>query len=727
MIKRSRHLRDRLCFIALPVFCLAASVARGQNPEPSAVKRPITVADGIDMTRLVSDGSGPNPKQVAHFSPDGKRFVLMLRRGNVKQNTNDFSLLLYRTGALHTSKPEPLLKMSSSSNRDAISRIRWLADNETLVFLGENPSEVPQVYSFNIGTRTLKKLTDHPVGISTYDITADGRTLAFAAEPSPAKISDNDDGHSREVIIEGQDLDRLLTGDYSLPKGLQVFYQLAGSRPRAVRVGPGYFPAWGDIFLSPDGRYILFPADLANDRVQPTWSAYRSEPLQQMLALVANAPKGVRSSLRQCLLFDSQDVSSAPLLNAPTFACGPPRWSEDGKTVYLSSYLPLDIADSAERDLREQSEYPVVVKLPRKEYRRITKEDFPLQRPQVQPVDVTVEQDINTPPKVFVAEPNSDKKTLLLDPNPQFGELQFGRVETIEWEVSGAKIIGGLYLPPDYQPGKQYPLVIQTHGFEPKEFSFDGRSEWSSAFAARPLAANGVLVLQAQNWKDREKDHDRIGNDRNLGATLQESHKNFSILVYEGAVEVLDKKGMIDRNRVGITGFSRTVCFVAYTLTHSKFRFAAASIVDGIGCGYFEEMAWPSGAWDTNALNGGPAPFGEGLKVWMKNSPGFNLDKVETPIRLVALSKSSVLGDLWAWYVGLSFQKKPVDFVLIPGAAHIYGKPSDCILKEQGLVDWFTFWLQGKENPNLAKADQYARWRELRKLQEKQVTGDRQR
>jgi len=60
-------------------------------------------------------------------------------------------------------------------------------------------------------------------------------------------------------------------------------------------------------------------------------------------------------------------------------------------------------------------------------------------------------------------------------------------------------------------------------------------------------------------------------------------------------------------------------------------------------------------------------------------------------------------------------QKKPVDFVLIPDATHIYGKASECLLKQQGLVDWFTFWLKGEEDSNPVKASQYVRWRELRK------------
>jgi hypothetical protein len=37
---------------------------------------------------------------------------------------------------------------------------------------------------------------------------------------------------------------------------------------------------------------------------------------------------------------------------------------------------------------------------------------------------------------------------------------------------------------------------------------------------------------------------------------------------------------------------------------------------------------------------------------------------------------------------------------------------------QEGKVDWFCFWLKGEEDPDPEKAEQYKRWRELRKLQE---------
>ena len=180
------------------------------------------------------------------------------------------------------------------------------------------------------------------------------------------------------------------------------------------------------------------------------------------------------------------------------------------------------------------------MKLPSRTYEKV--KELPAKATQVLPIQVTLEQDLNSPPKVFVTDSNTHQKVLLLDLNPQFGGLEFGRSTNLEWDVDGATIVGGLYLPPDYQPGKRYPLVIQTHGFEPKEFSMDGRSDWSSAFAARSLAARGIMVLQTQQFKNYQQDHDRIGKDRSLGATAQESFKNFNARLYSEAIEYVGQE-----------------------------------------------------------------------------------------------------------------------------------------------------------------------------------------
>jgi hypothetical protein len=55
--------------------------------------------------------------------------------------------------------------------------------------------------------------------------------------------------------------------------------------------------------------------------------------------------------------------------------------------------------------------------------------------------------------------------------------------------------------------------------------------------------------------------------------------------------------------------------------------------------------------------------------------------------------------------------------VMMQDGKHVLQKPWQRMISQQGNVDWFTFWLKGQEDPDPAKADQYARWRHMRDQQ----------
>src|SRR5260370_35176851 len=132
------------------------------------------------MTRSADSIRG---RTLAHYSPDGKAFIVILRRGNLEQNTNDFSLLLWKTDEIpYASTPQLLVTLSSSSNRDAIEDIRWLTDNETITFLGENPRDLHELYTFNIRTHTLQKLTSHPTNLISSLTNPKGAVIASVAK-----------------------------------------------------------------------------------------------------------------------------------------------------------------------------------------------------------------------------------------------------------------------------------------------------------------------------------------------------------------------------------------------------------------------------------------------------------------------------------------------------------------------------------------------------------------
>jgi hypothetical protein len=60
----------------------------------------------------------------------------------------------------------------------------------------------------------------------------------------------------------------------------------------------------------------------------------------------------------------------------------------------------------------------------------------------------------------------------------------------------------------------------------------------------------------------------------------------------------------------------------------------------------------------------------------------------------------------------------PVDFFIYPNDGHVTEHPEHRFISLQRNLDWFEFWLLGKENDALSKDDQYPRWRQLRTLSE---------
>jgi hypothetical protein len=59
-------------------------------------------------------------------------------------------------------------------------------------------------------------------------------------------------------------------------------------------------------------------------------------------------------------------------------------------------------------------------------------------------------------------------------------------------------------------------------------------------------------------------------------------------------------------------------------------------------------------------------------------------------------------------------------------APHILVKPHERYISQQSAVDWYDFWLNGHEDPDPAKRDQYTRWRELRKQAQEPRSGEGQ-
>ena len=463
---------------------------------------------------------------------------------------------------------------------------------------------------------------------------------------------------------------------------------------------------------SPDGRYLAIQTLMSRSDVPVDWYSYQTVAQQTILSRQGS------STVNEYELVDLTTGESQPLIDAPVGAWySNAAWSDDSRSVFISGTdLPLDIGDPVKRKLRQDNLFVAEVEIPSRRIVPITHEDANIRRwysgtnelllqltnhrsftnfeegalvrfrktregwiqqdvPAVEEKEndrfaIAVEEDMNTPPRLFIKDSKTGIRSLLLDPNPQFQDLQFGRVEEIKCKSpDGHEITAGLYRPPDYVSGRRYPLVVQTHGWTSDRFWIDGPDP--TALAAQPLAAKGFVVVQV--------------GDHFVSALFTPNEGKVAMAEFEGIIDYLNGIGLIDPNRIGIVAFSATGPGVGYALTHSKYRFGAAVLADTDDAGYLTYLSYfnLNGATQRfEPINGGP-PFGASLASWLREAPEFSLDKVNTAIRLEPNSGPSVL-PLWEWFVGFRRLGKPVEMVFMPDTGHVATRPQDRIVSQEG-------------------------------------------
>ena len=719
-------------------------------------KKPVTVGDAIGMTQIgdrayldVFTKSG----NVVQFSPDGSRFAFVVKKGNLENDTVEFRLLVFKTAEVFTSPhPEVVATLASSSNREAISHVTWLQDNDTLVFLGEQPGETPQLYRVSCATRRLEKLTSSSTPVIAYSVSDRGDSFVYVAEMASHPQRTTEMRQRGFVVTSERWSDLYVDRKPGFDVHNEIFVKTASmDSPASLGVFDLYpDPEAIQLKISPDGRHALINSLISAPPA--LWQQYR--PGFKIFSVETNCAAGETIFCpEQYLLIDLEKKKIETLINAPIMqttvgAREVFAWTRENSLLLVNAFLPLSSVTGKEYDDRMHNVYAAEVFLPGREIKTISERQIPFEAADIQAdsaqdrfvtqshmasdaqmefrkdaggwkwtklnpsalnsegsLSVTLDQGPNSPPKLVVNDPKTKETAVVLDLNPQFARLAFGQVRPFKWKTrDGYHEEGLLYYPTNYIAGKRYPLVLQTHGSVRDRFWIDG--PFTTAFAAQPLASHGFFVLQMPLGDIYNKES--LDEVTKILGTAKEGP--YFLALFESAIDELDRQGLIDRNRIGLTGFSRTVYHVLYTLTHSRYHFAAAVIADGADFGYVTCIYFPAFRSTCEKMNGGP-PYGATLSSWTKESPTFRLDKIEAPLLLQAIS--APIGE-WEILAGLRWLKKPVEMLnFYPEGDHVLVRPRQRMLSQQTTVDWYCFWLKGEEDPDPAKAEQYRRWHKL--------------
>ena len=270
-----------------------------------------------------------------------------------------------------------------------------------------------------------------------------------------------------------------------------------------------------------------------------------------------------------------------------------------------------------------------------------------------------------------------------------FSKLNLTEPEEI-WHTSfdGKKIQSWVQKPPDFDPNKKYPLILNIHGgpHAAYGFIFDHEFQW--------MAAKGYVVLYP-NPRGSTSYGQEFGN------IIQHNYPGDDYKDLMTGVDEVIKRGYIDEKKLGVTGGSGGGLLTNWTITQTT-RFAAAvsqrDIASWSDWWYTADFTLFQPSWFK-------APPFEDPEDYRKRSPITHVSKIQTPLMLI-------LGEVdWrtptgpggeAMFRALKYRKIPTVMVRFPNESHELsrsGQPWHRIERLQHIVGWFDKWLMGVPKP----------------------------
>ncbi|MFQ5654478.1 MAG: prolyl oligopeptidase family serine peptidase [Planctomycetota bacterium] len=686
---------------ALLVLPAAVAGAPADEPREKAPPSPWSVNDVIFQE---SAGSWT-------LSRDGARALWMKRRPDRKKDRRVAQLMLLD---VESGKSRPL-----TYGKEGLFAASFSPDGSKVVFLTgrqapEGEAMPPkdqrgsQLWMLDLGGGEAKPLTAVSFGVSSYQW-LDDDTLYLAARErlSHAERKRKDDKDDTIVVEE---LERFRDRGRSLFR-----YEIARRKLTRVAAGDGPLSRFA---LSPDGRHVVtshaqHPSHGAEGKAPPHWYLRDLEEgsRRELFAGLRSKPSTVlwrQDSAGFYLVYphstvDGEDEGAVSFMKHVEAATGEVTevaldWerglsfaalevTEDGFIAALADGVRARIARYTRAGAGHHREF-----LEGEDVERI----HSLTKARDAGRLIYITGGASDPDHVMSARLEG---TVLVDPREVhrpaggFEGKPIARTEVIRW--TGAldeEVEGILYYPHGYKPGERHPLVVMTHG---GPHGAD-RDRFRESYGSSPnlYAQRGAFVLKT-NY------HGSSSYGLAFGESIKGRYYELEIEDIFAGIQKLIDEGMVDRERMGLVGWSNgaILTIAALTLAHLyapeyDFRFKACA--PGAG-----DVNWTSdygncafgASFDDYYLGGPPWKLPE---LYLEKSPLFHVERVTTPtIIFFGTEDTNVPTEQgWEWYRALhAVGKAPVRFLLFPGEPHGLRKLSHQRRKLTEELLWFDRYL----------------------------------
>ena len=294
------------------------------------------------------------------------------------------------------------------------------------------------------------------------------------------------------------------------------------------------------------------------------------------------------------------------------------------------------------------------------------------------------------PTELFINYPKGENWILkrLTFSNPDLDKLRLAKQEVVKWKArDGLELEGILIHPLDEKPGQRYPLILVVHG-GPEAHNRDG---WLTNYSnpGQMAAARGYAVFYP-NYRGstgRGVEFSELGQGDPAG-------KEFDDLV--DAVDHLISIGLVDKDKVGITGGSYGGYATAWCCTRYTDRFAAGVMFVGIS-----DLVSKIGTTDIpneELLVHARKPVAGNWQFALERSPIYYAANAHTPLLILGGKDDPRVdpGQSREFYRHLKMAgKAPVRLVQYPGEQH--GNQKACARLDYSLrmLEWFDWYLKG--------------------------------
>ncbi len=259
-----------------------------------------------------------------------------------------------------------------------------------------------------------------------------------------------------------------------------------------------------------------------------------------------------------------------------------------------------------------------------------------------------------------------------------FSHKALGQVERLTWtsSVGDHEIEGWIVTPPDFDPARRYPLILEIHGGPFAAYGPHFSAE------AQLFAAAGYVVLYANPRGSTSYGYE----------FANEIHHNYPSRDYDDLMSGVDAaiaRGYVDPERLYVTGGSGGGVLTAWIVGKTD-RFKAAVVAKPV-------INWISTVLTTDIAAFMPeywfdAPPWEDPDAYWARSPLSLVGNVTTPTMLLTGEQDhrTPIPESEQYYQALKLRKIDTALVRIPDASHgIAQRPSQLIAKVDNILAWF--------------------------------------